>query len=151
MKRSFRGEQYERADFVEETAKKQNNEFVLAHIEKQGKNRKKTMVSTSDCYTESDCFSDPYNTRSNGRVLKEQLKPSEIRREMNRQRAKENREQKKIMMRIMEEKISLLTIDNEQLRLTSQIQATEIDQLRNICQSSASNNRVSFRFLFYLY
>lgn len=147
MKRSFRGECHERVHLLEETMKKQKNgenleyENLLAHVEKQGKNRKKAKVSTIDNNDENACFNSPYLGRTDERVLTEQSKTVQTRREMNRRRAKDNREQKKIMIRKVEERIILLKVDNERLRLECQIQRREIDQLRDICELSTSNTR----------
>jgi len=60
-------------------------------------------------------------------------------REINRRRAKEIRERKKVMVEEMQKQLILLTKENQDLRLQSQMQREEINYLRNVSWTFSSN------------
>ena len=75
---------------------------------------------------------------------KEKKQTTKMRLESNRQRAKEIRKRKKIMVEDMQKKIVILTMENNNLRTESQAQQEEIVLLRKASQLMLSNNAVSF-------
>jgi len=75
------------------------------------------------------------------KILNEQKQDSTPRCERNSPRSKEIRIRKTFMVEEMQKQITLLTLKNKRLRLESQNQETEINQLRNACQLLASEQK----------
>mmetsp|Transcript_771 Transcript_771/g.858 ORF Transcript_771/g.858 Transcript_771/m.858 type:complete len:222 (-) Transcript_771:153-818(-) len=68
-------------------------------------------------------------------------KTTEERLELNRQRARDIRKRKKMMIKDMQEQLVLLTMEKEKLRTENQIQKEEIKLLRKSAQLLVSNKR----------
>ena len=82
-------------------------------------------------------------------LQKREKQTAEMRLEVNRQRAKDIRKRKKIMIEEMQKQLVLLTMENNKLRMDSQMQQEEITLLRKTSQLLASNIRVSSGLLIY--
>lgn len=74
-------------------------------------------------------------------AAKEKKKSAEMRLEVNRQRAREIRKRKKIMIENMQNQLVLLTMENNKLRMESQNQQQELIVLRKTSELLASNHR----------
>ena len=76
---------------------------------------------------------------------KEKKQTMEMRLEANRQRAKEIRKRKKLMIEDMQKQLVLLTMENDKLRTENQKQQQDLIVLRKTSQLLTSNNQaVSF-------
>ena len=82
-------------------------------------------------------------------LQKREKQTAEMRLEVNRERAKDIRKRKKIMIEEMQKQLVLLTMENNKLRMDSQMQQEEITLLRKTSQLLASNIRVSSGLLIY--
>merc|ERR1740124_1463114 len=74
-------------------------------------------------------------------LQKREKQTAEMRLEVNRQRAKTFESAKKIMIEEMQKQLVLLTMENNKLRIESQVQQEEITLLRKTSQLLASNIR----------
>lgn len=78
---------------------------------------------------------------------KEKKQSAEMRLEVNRQRAREIRKRKKIMIENMQNQLVLLTLENNKLRMENQNQQQELAVLRKTSQLLTSNHGVSLSLL----
>jgi len=114
---------------------------ALGNATKKQKNREKVNMNGND--------DDREKNNIEKSLQKREKQTAEMRLEVNRERAKDIRKRKKIMIEEMQKQLVLLTMENNKLRMDSQMQQEEITLLRKTSQLLASNIRVSSGLLIY--